>query len=70
MECAVRDKGELPRVLRVGESILNGYQNGTSYGLRGIAYVDAWVNLSDLFPAPPATVAAGCEPPFSAGGPG
>lgn len=33
-----------PRVLLVGDSILNGYVNLTIKSLSGIAYVDAWVN--------------------------
>ncbi len=34
----------LPRVLLVGDSILNGYQSGVIKRLKGSAYVDAWVN--------------------------
>ena len=44
VECAKRDNDKLPRVLLIGDSILNGYMNGVIRGLRGIAYVDAWVN--------------------------
>ncbi len=33
-----------PRVLLIGDSILNGYLRGAVAGLDGRAYVDAWVN--------------------------
>lgn len=33
-----------PRVLLIGDSILNGYQSQTIKALNGKAYVDAWVN--------------------------
>lgn len=33
-----------PRVLLVGDSILNGYRNTVAHELDGEAYVDAWVN--------------------------
>ena len=33
-----------PRVLLIGDSILNGYLNQTTKALEGKAYVDAWVN--------------------------
>ena len=35
---------KLPRVLLIGDSILNGYMTGTIRALRGKANVDAWVN--------------------------
>ena len=34
----------LPRVLLVGDSILSGYLSSVKSGLKGKAYVDAWVN--------------------------
>jgi acetyl esterase/lipase len=33
----------LPRVLLIGDSILNGYLDGVTQALKGKAYVDAWV---------------------------
>lgn len=33
----------LPRVLLIGDSILNGYLDGVTQALKGTAYVDAWV---------------------------
>lgn len=33
-----------PRVLLIGDSILNGYLKAVTRGLEGRAYVDAWVN--------------------------
>jgi hypothetical protein len=33
-----------PRVLLIGDSILNGYLKGVTAALEGTAYVDAWVN--------------------------
>lgn len=35
---------DLPRVLLIGDSILNGYRNQVSDALRGEAIVDLWVN--------------------------
>lgn len=35
---------KLPRVLLIGDSILNGYRNRAIRALEGKAYVDAWVN--------------------------
>lgn len=35
---------KLPRVLLVGDSILNGYLKAVSQALEGKAYVDGWVN--------------------------
>ncbi len=35
---------KLPRVLLIGDSILNGYGKGVTTALAGKAYVDAWVN--------------------------
>jgi len=35
---------KLPRVLLIGDSILNGYLKNVSKSLEGQAYVDAWVN--------------------------
>ena len=35
---------KLPRVLLIGDSILNGYLKSAVEGLKGKAYVDAWVN--------------------------
>ena len=35
---------KLPRVLLIGDSILNGYQPHVIAALKGKAYVDAWVN--------------------------
>ena len=35
---------ERPRVLLIGDSILNGYKNQVIRSLKGKAYIDAWVN--------------------------
>jgi lysophospholipase L1-like esterase len=35
---------KLPRVLLIGDSILNGYLKGVSKSLENKAYIDAWVN--------------------------
>jgi hypothetical protein len=35
---------KLPRVLLIGDSILNGYFKSVSKSLEGKAYIDAWVN--------------------------
>ena len=35
---------KLPRVLLIGDSILNGYLKAVSQALEGKAYVDGWVN--------------------------
>ncbi len=34
----------LPRVLLIGDSILNGYRGHVSHALKGVAIVDVWVN--------------------------
>ena len=41
---AVITDAKLPRVLLIGDSILNGYQPHVIAALKGKAYVDAWVN--------------------------
>ena len=42
-QAVVADK-KLPRILLIGDSILNGYKNQVIKALDGKAYVDAWVN--------------------------
>jgi len=44
LDKAVITDSSLPRVLLVGDSILNGYMNGVIKSLKGKANVDAWVN--------------------------
>jgi len=44
LDKAVITDATLPRVLLVGDSILNGYMNGVIKSLKGRANVDAWVN--------------------------
>jgi len=44
LEKAVVFDKKRPRVLLIGDSILNGYKNQVVKALEGKAYVDAWVN--------------------------
>ncbi len=44
LDKATRTDPKRPRVLLMGDSILNGYLAGTVKALDGQAYVDAWVN--------------------------
>ena len=44
LEQAVVVDKKLPRVLLIGDSILNGYKKQVIKALEGKAYVDAWVN--------------------------
>ena len=44
LEQAKLGDAKLPRVLLIGDSILNGYGAGVTKALAGKAYVDAWVN--------------------------
>ena len=44
LDRAVLNDPSRPRVLLVGDSILNGYLNTVIKSLQGKAYVDAWVN--------------------------
>ncbi len=44
LDQATRTDPKRPRVLLMGDSILNGYLPGTVKALEGQAYVDAWVN--------------------------
>lgn len=44
LDQATRTDPKRPRVLLMGDSILNGYLAGTVKALDGQAYVDAWVN--------------------------
>lgn len=44
LEQAVVTDPDRPRVLLIGDSILNGYQKQVIAALAGEAYVDAWVN--------------------------
>jgi lysophospholipase L1-like esterase len=41
---AAMTDSKLPRVLLIGDSILNGYGNAVIKSLEGRAYVDSWVN--------------------------
>ncbi|MEI6715529.1 MAG: SGNH/GDSL hydrolase family protein [Verrucomicrobiota bacterium] len=44
LDKATRTDPKLPRVLLIGDSILNGYGHSVVKGLEGKAYVDSWVN--------------------------
>jgi lysophospholipase L1-like esterase len=44
LDMARRDDPARPRVLLIGDSILNGYLKAVAASLDGKAYVDAWVN--------------------------